>query len=179
MEFLTNGNQMGFHRCSLVGIQEAEEVVAVPRRAANYLTGRSLRVENIQEVSPVVVCIGIGDCVSYSPGLLSVLGSGRNPIARVAPQFADGLNFLQRPPHKTQSMAPFLSAAPCRMVFWATPNARSATRRPIRPSRHARLLVPSPKPNQRTHPPTKRPPPQPKHAEGRPEPLPPPPPRRQ
>ncbi len=60
----------GFHLYSLIRIQETEEVIAILGWSDSYSTGRPLRIESIQVVSPVVLCIGIGYGIRCSPSLL-------------------------------------------------------------------------------------------------------------
>ena len=69
---------------------------------------RSYWTENVQKVSPVVICIGISHIIRYSPCLLYFFGSGGHPIAGITAQLADSLYLFRCPPHPTQSIGPRL-----------------------------------------------------------------------
>ena len=90
---------MRLHGCPLVGIQEAEEMVAILGWTVSDFASRSYWTENVQKVSPVVICIGISHIIRYSPCLLYFLGSGGHPIAGITAQLADRPYLLRCPPH--------------------------------------------------------------------------------
>ena len=83
-------------------------MVAVLGWTVGDFASRSYWTENVQKVSPVVICIGISHIIRDSPCLLYSLGSGGHPIAGITAQLADSLYLFRCPPHPTRSIGPGL-----------------------------------------------------------------------
>lgn len=116
---LCGDGQEPLHFNPTIRLDQFQEVVVIFGRTGEYVLSRPGRGQPVQNRSPVLVRVTVGDPVRQASTPFPRLGTGRSPVVRVEAQFGDALDFFFRIRHK----------ADCSLFYAAGPRGSRARRR--------------------------------------------------